>query len=79
MIYLGRSGTFERNTNSELGSGRRSAGISRLSGVFVPALFTACAHSAVARDPVPTEPSIVEVQQALAAGRFDVRALERHY
>jgi len=28
---------------------------------------------------VPTEPSIVEVQQALAAGRFDVRTLERHY
>jgi len=32
-----------------------------------------------ARDPVPTEPSIVEVQQALAAGRFDVRTLEHHY
>jgi amidase len=35
--------------------------------------------NAAARDPVPTEPSIVEIQQALAAGRFDVRALERHY
>ncbi|MDB6107336.1 MAG: amidase, Asp-tRNAAsn/Glu-tRNAGln amidotransferase subunit, partial [Gammaproteobacteria bacterium] len=53
--------------------------IPRLSGVFVPALLAGCAHSAAARNPVPTEPSIVEVQQALAAGRFDVRALERHY
>jgi len=33
----------------------------------------------VARDSVPTEPSILEIQQALSAGRFDVPALERHY
>jgi amidase len=79
MICLGRSGTFERNTNSDLGSERRSVGTSRLSGIFVPALLAACASNAVARDPVPTEPSIVEVSQALAARRFDVRALERHY
>jgi amidase len=32
-----------------------------------------------ARDSVPTEPSILEIQQALTAGRFDVPALERHY
>ena len=78
MIYLGRSGTFGRNTNSELDSGHRSAGIGRLSGVFVSALFATCAQTQ-ARDPVPAEPSIVEVSQALAAGRFDVRTLERHY
>jgi amidase len=28
---------------------------------------------------VPIEPSILEIEQALAAGRFDVPALERHY
>src|SRR5882724_11275112 len=51
----------------------------RLTGVIVPVVLWACANTALARDPVPTEPSIVEVQQALAAGRFDVRTLERHY
>src|SRR3982074_473583 len=51
----------------------------RLSGMAVPAILAACADAAFARDPVPTEPSIVEVQRALAAGRFDVRTLERHY
>jgi amidase len=51
----------------------------RLSGMAVPAILAACANAAFARDPVPTEPSIVEVQRALAAGRFDVRTLERHY
>jgi len=48
-------------------------------GIIVPAVLAACANSALGRDSVPTEPSIVEVEQALAAGRFDVRALERHY
>jgi hypothetical protein len=47
--------------------------------VFVTTVFAVCANDAAARDSVPTEPSIVEVQQAVAAGRFDVRALERHY
>jgi len=79
MTYLGRSGTCGQNTSSDLRSERRSAGIPRLSGVFVSALLATCVNRAVARDPVPTEPSIVEVRQALAAGRFDVRALERHY
>jgi amidase len=51
----------------------------RLSGFIVPAVLAVCTHTALARDPVPAEPSIVEVQQALAAGRFDVRTLERHY
>jgi hypothetical protein len=51
----------------------------RLTGIVIPALLAACANAAFARDPVPTEPSIVEVQQALAAGRFDVRTLEHHY
>ena len=51
----------------------------RLTGIVVPARLAACANVTFARDPVPTEPSIVEVQRALAAGRFDVRTLERHY
>ncbi|MDB6158338.1 MAG: amidase [Gammaproteobacteria bacterium] len=51
----------------------------RLSGVFVTTVLATCANDAAARDSVPTEPSIIEVQQGLAAGRFDVRALERHY
>ena len=53
--------------------------IFRLGVVFTGVVLAACANDAWARDPVPTEPSIVEVQQGLAAGRFDVRALERHY
>src|ERR1700730_2784632 len=47
--------------------------------VLVTTVLAVCANDAAARDAVPTEPSIVEVQQALATGRFDVRALERHY
>jgi amidase len=42
----------------------------------------ACAGTAtktVAHDPIPMEPSILEIQQGLAAGRFDVPALEHHY
>jgi amidase len=64
-----------RNNMTDLQQRRR---IRWLDGFFVPAALAACG-SAVARDPVPAEPSIVEVQQALAAGRFDVRALEAHY
>jgi amidase len=79
MTYRERSGTCEQNTSSEAGSERRSVGIFRLSGVFVSAACAACASNVLARDPVPTEPSIVEVEQALAAKRFDVRALEHHY
>jgi amidase len=42
--------------------------------------FAACIPAeAKDTDPVPTEPSIVEVQQGIAAGRFSVTALERHY
>jgi amidase len=51
----------------------------RLTGIVIPALLAGCANATFARDPVPTEPSIVEVQRPLAAGRFDVRTLERHY
>ena len=47
--------------------------------LFVPLLATAWAGNLSARDPFPVEPSIEEVRQALAAGRYDVRALERHY
>jgi amidase len=61
------------------GAVRCPAGSFRSSGVFITLVFTAGASGAAARDPVPAEPSIVEVSQALAAGRFDVRALERHY
>jgi amidase len=60
-----------------------------LSGVFVfilgevalgaPATGAPRTPNSVARDSVPTEPSILEIQQALSAGRFDVPALERHY
>jgi amidase len=38
-----------------------------------------CASGALARDSIPTEPSIVEIEQGLAAGRFDVKTLARHY
>jgi amidase len=47
------------------------------SGVVVCLLLGAT--GARAREVVPPEPSIAEVRQALTAGRFDVRALERHY
>jgi amidase len=79
MIYREHSGTSERNTSSNLAGQRRPAALLRLGGVFVPAVLAVCASGAPARDPVPTEPSIVEVEQALAAKRFDVRTLERHY
>lgn len=50
-------------------------------------LFYACLAGAspgtlaasVTRDPVPAEPSVVEVEQGLTAKRFDVQALARHY
>lgn len=32
-----------------------------------------------ASDPIPAEPSIVEVEHGISAGRFSVTALERHY
>jgi len=35
--------------------------------------------TAPAKDAVPTEPSIIEIQQGLQARRFDVRSLEHHY
>ncbi len=57
----------------------RSTGILTLTRTFVPAVLASLATHADARDPVPAEPSIVEVQQALAAGRYNVRALEHHY
>ena len=55
-----------------------------MSGVFVSALGLACsgagaASKPITHDAVPTEPSILEIQQGLAAGRFDVPAVERHY
>src|SRR5262249_37898280 len=53
--------------------------IFRLTWVLVPSFLAVCASLALARDPVPSEPSIVEVRQGLAARRFDVRALEQHY
>ncbi len=65
-------------TRHPLSRRSRHAGILGLSGIFTAVLATLPSQSA-ARDPVPTEPSIVEVQQGLAAGRFDVRALEHHY
>lgn len=86
MTYRVLSGTSGQNTSSDIdclaaltGCLRRSIGFFRLSGVFISALLAACASNSLARDPVPTEPSILEIQQALAAGRFDVPALERHY
>ncbi len=86
MTFRALSGTFARSTSSDVdylvaltGRSRRSIGVFRLSGVFICALGAACAGSALARDSVPAEPSIVEVEQALAAGRFDVPALLRHY
>jgi amidase len=79
MSYCEHSGAFMQNTNSDLSIGRGSAQRLRLSSVLVAALLAAFTNGARARDPVPPEPSIVEVQQAFAAGRFNVRALERHY
>jgi len=79
MIY--NAGRSSRSLAAKQGLRRRSVRLRhcRLSGFIVPAVLAVCTHTALARDPVPTEPSIVEVQQALGAGRFDVRTLERHY
>lgn len=48
-----------------------------LSGVFIGGVGGAC--GAANKAAVPAEPSILEIQQGLAAGRFDVPGLERHY
>jgi amidase len=48
-----------------------------LSGVFMGGIWGAC--GAANKAAVPAEPSILEIQQGLAAGRFDVPGLERHY
>jgi len=80
MIYPVPSGTFASNTSSRRydllaalrGRSRRSVGF-LLSGVFV------CTCGAANKAAVPVEPSILEIQQAFAAGRLDVPALERHY
>ena len=55
-----------------------------MSGVFICTLGVAgagvgAATKPVAHDPIPMEPSITEIQQGLAAGRFDVPAVQRHY
>ena len=47
--------------------------------LFAPLLAAAWAGNPSARDPFPVEPSIEEVRQGLAAGRYDVRALQSHY
>jgi hypothetical protein len=47
--------------------------------LFLSLLASACAGNPSARDRIPVEPSIEEVRQALAAGRYDLRALESHY
>ena len=75
-----------------MGRIRRSMGAILLSGVFIyPAGIGTIAAMAggsamaaapgkhTAPDGVPAEPSILEIQRGLAAGRFDVPALERHY
>jgi amidase len=85
MIYPVPSGTFASSTSSEerdrlaalRGRSRRSVGF-LLSGVFI-CTVAAGAGKHRAPDPVPVEPSILEIQQGLAAERFDVPALERHY
>src|SRR3954467_1448669 len=85
MIYPAPSGTFASSTSSDadhrfaalMGRFRRSMG-TLLGGVFICAAATA-ANRQSPRDTVPTEPSILEIQQGLTAGRFDVPALERHY
>lgn len=43
------------------------------------ALPALAAADAAATDPVPAEPSVRQVHDDLAAGRYDIRALERHY
>jgi amidase len=86
MTYRALSGTFARSTNSDsdclaalTGYPRRSIGAFRLSGLLASALGAACVSNAAVRDSVPTEPSILEIEQALSAGRIDVPTLEQHY
>lgn len=43
------------------------------------ALPALAAADAAVNDPVPFEPSVRQVHEDLAAGRYDIRALERHY
>jgi amidase len=86
-----RSGTFGRNTSSDhSNSSRWSAGSFRLTSGLRPhgrlplfallvAVNNVCASSPSAHGTVPEEPSIEDVRKALAAGRYDVRTLERHY
>jgi amidase len=50
-----------------------------LAGFGLLAAAKVAADSAAAPDPIPAEPSVAQVHQALAAGTYDVRALERHY
>src|SRR5882757_11177566 len=78
------SGMLASNTSSDqhcfvarMGRTRRSMGF-LLSGVFLCAT-AAAANKPAARDGIPAEPSILEIKGGLAAGRFDVPALERHY
>ncbi len=85
MIYPALSGTSESNTSSEqharfatLRGRRRSVGL-LLSGVFIWGCGSGDSRAAAREVAVPAEPSILEIQQGLAAGRFDVPALERHY
>src|SRR3569832_542618 len=78
MIYPVPSGTSASNTSSDAsdrlaalrGRRRRSVGF-LLSGVFFSGVCEAAS--------VPAEPSILDIQQGLAAERFDVPALEAHY
>jgi amidase len=79
MTSRAPSGTFEPNTSSNSTAVRRSTGPFRLSGGLIPVALVLAASNAGAQDPVPAEPTIVEVEQSLAAKRFDVRTLERHY
>ena len=53
-------------------------GVILLSGVFFGAAATAATRPP-APDPVPAEPSVLEIQQGLAAGRYDAQAVEKHY
>jgi amidase len=76
MIYRKLAVTIGQDISSDRGSWRS---VARLSGFLVFVLFAALTNDVLARDQVPTEPSIVEVQHGIAAGRFTVRDLERHY
>jgi len=57
----------------------RAARFLRLGRLVVPAVLTASGSHAATHDSVPAEPSIVEIEQGIVAGRFNVKALERHY